>query len=84
MPQATLTFDLTDSDDVLSHLRAIKSLDLALAIWDIVHNTKKSLEWSLESKEDISRYDVVDLVYEKIYAILEEHDVVIDKLIVWK
>jgi hypothetical protein len=82
MPQATLTFDLTDSDDALSHLRAIKSLDLALAIWDIVHNTKKSLEWSLESKEEISRYDVVDLVYDKIYAILEEHDIVIDKLIV--
>lgn len=82
MPQATLTFDLTDSDDALSHLRAIKSLDLALAIWDIVHNTKKSLEWSLESREDISRYDVVDLVYDKIYAILEEHDIVIDKLII--
>lgn len=82
MPQATLTFDLTDSDDALSHLRAVKSLDLALAIWDIVHNTKKSLEWSLESKEDISRYDVVDLVYDKIYAILEEHDIVIDKLII--
>jgi hypothetical protein len=82
MPQATLTFDLNDSDDALSHLRAVKSLDLALAIWDIVHNTKKSLEWSLESKEEISRYDVVDLVYDKIYAILEEHDVVIDKLIV--
>lgn len=82
MPQATLTFDLTDSDDVMAHTRAVKSLDLALAIWDIVHNTKKSLEWSLESKEDISRYDVVDLVYEKIYAILEEHDIVIDKLII--
>ena len=82
MPQATLTFDLNDSDDAMAHLRAVKSLDLALAIWDIVHNTKKSLEWSLESKEEISRYDVVDLVYEKIYAILEEHDVVIDKLIV--
>jgi hypothetical protein len=82
MPQATLTFDLNDSDDAMAHLRAVKSLDLALAIWDIVHNTKKSLEWSLESKEEISRYDVVDLVYEKIYAILEEHDIVIDKLIV--
>jgi hypothetical protein len=82
MPQATLTFDLNDSDDAMAHLRAVKSLDLALAIWDIVHNTKKSLEWSLESKEEISRYDVVDLVYDKIYAILEEHDVVIDKLIV--
>ena len=82
MPQATLIFDLNDSDDVMAHARAVKSLDLALAIWDIVHNTKKSLEWSLESQEDISRYDVVDLVYEKIYAILEEHDIVIDKLIV--
>lgn len=82
MPQATLTFDLNDSDDAMAHLRSVKSLDLALAIWDIVHNTKKSLEWSLESKEDISRYDVVDLVYEKIYAILEEHDIVIDKLII--
>ena len=82
MPQATLTFDLNDSDDAMAHLRAVKSLDLALAIWDIVHNTKKSLEWSLESKEEISRYDVVDLVYDKIYAILEEHDVVIDKYIV--
>jgi len=82
MPQATLTFDLNDSDDAMAHLRAVKSLDLALAIWDIVHNTKKSLEWSLESKEDISRYDVVDLVYDKIYAILEEHDIVIDKLII--
>jgi hypothetical protein len=82
MPQATLTFDLNDSDDSMAHLRAIKSLDFALAIWDIVHNTKKSLEWSLESKEEISRYDVVDLVYDKIYAILEEHDIVIDKYIV--
>ena len=82
MPQATLIFDLTDSDDALAHLRAVKSLDLALAIWDIVHNTKKSLEWSLESKEDISRYDVIDLVYEKIFAILQEHSIDIDELIV--
>jgi hypothetical protein len=82
MPQATLTFDLNDSDDAMAHLRAIKSLDLALAIWDIVHNTKKSLEWKIESDDTISPYDAIDLVYDKIYAILEEHDIVIDKYIV--
>ena len=82
MPQATLTFDLNDSDEAIAHLRAVKSLDLALAIWDIVHNTKKSLEWRVECDEKIRPCDAVDLVYDKIYAILEEHDIVIDKLIV--
>ena len=81
MPQATLTFNLDDADDIRAHLRAVKSLDLALAIWDIVHNTKKSLKWEAETK-DISKYDTIDLVYDRIYAILEEHDIVIDKLIV--
>ena len=41
MAKATLEFDLNEPDDVLAHLRAVKSLDLALALWDIVHNTKK-------------------------------------------
>ena len=65
MAKATLEFDLNEPDDVLAHLRAVKSLDLALALWDIVHNTKKGLEWSMEGKE-IDKYDALELVYEKI------------------
>jgi len=43
MPKAILKYDLSDPEDALGHFRAIKSLDMALAIWDIVHNTKKNL-----------------------------------------
>lgn len=82
MPQAILKFDLNDSDDAMAHLRAIKSLDLALAIWDIVYNTKRSLQWKVEADDKITSFDAIDLVYDKIYAILDEHNIVIDKLVI--
>ena len=80
MAKAKIEYDLSDADDRLSHLRAVKSLDLSLAIWDIVHNTKKRLEWSMEGKE-MDKYDALELVYEKIHEILEEHNIRIDELI---
>ena len=80
MAKATLEFDLNEPDDVLAHLRAVKSLDLALALWDIVHNTKKGLEWSMEGKE-IDKYDALELVYEKIHEILGDHNIITDDLI---
>lgn len=80
MAKAKIEYDLNDADDRLSHLRAVKSLDLSLAIWDIVHNTKKSLEWSMEGKE-MDKYDALELVYEKIHEILDEHNIRIDELI---
>ena len=80
MAEATLKFDLNDADDVMAHKRAVHSLDMALALWDIVHNTKKSLEWSLENK-DIDKYDTLELVFERIHEILEEHNINTDDLI---
>lgn len=80
MAKATLEYDLSDPDDVMEHKRAVKSLDMALALWDIVHNTKKGLEWSMEGKE-IDKYDALELVYEKIHEILDNHNIVTDELI---
>jgi hypothetical protein len=80
MARATIEFDLNEPDDVMAHLRAVKSLDMALALWDIVHNTKKGLEWSLEGKE-IDKYDTLELVFEKIHEILNEHNINTDELI---
>ena len=79
MAKATLEYDLNDIDDVYAHKRAIKSLDMALALWEITHNTKKGLEWSMEGKE-IDKYDALELVYEKIYEILDEHNIKLDDL----
>ncbi len=81
MAEAILKYDLNDSDDAMAHMRAVKSLDMALALWDITHNTKKGLEWSMEGKE-LDKYEVLDIVYEKIYEILEEHNIKMDDLII--
>jgi hypothetical protein len=80
MAKATLEFDLNDSDDMIAHLRAVKSLDMAMALWEIVHNTKKGLEWSMEDKE-IDKYDALELVYKKIHEILDDHNISTDELI---
>ena len=81
MAEAILKYDLNDSDDAMAHMRAVKSLDMALALWDITHNTKKGLEWSMEGKE-LDKYEVLDMVYEKIYEILEEHNIKMNDLII--
>jgi hypothetical protein len=80
MAKGILEYDLNEPDDMMAHKRAVKSLDLALALWDITHNTKKSIEWSLDGK-DIDKYEVLDLVYDRIYLILEEHNIKLDDLI---
>ncbi len=80
MAEGILKYDLNDSDDAMAHMRAVKSLDMALALWDITHNTKKSIEWSLEGKE-LDKYEVLDLVFDRIHLILEEHNIKLDDLI---
>ena len=74
MAKAIIEYDLKDIDDVYAHKRAIKSLDMALALWTITHNTKKGLEWSMEGKE-MDKYDALEMVYEKINEILLEHNI---------
>jgi hypothetical protein len=80
MAKGILEFDLNEPDDIMAHKRATKSLDMALALWDITHNTKKSIEWSLEGKE-LDKYEVLDLVYDRLYSILDEHNIKLDDLI---
>jgi len=80
MAEAKLTFDLNDPDDRKSHFRAIKSLDMASALWDLTHNTKKGLEWSIEAKE-LDKYEVLEMVFDKIYEILNDHNINTDELL---
>jgi hypothetical protein len=81
MPKATLKYDLSDPDDFIAHLRAIKSLDMALAIWNIVHNTKKNLHRTI-GETDLSPDDVIDEVYKKIYEILDDHNIDSEELVI--
>jgi len=78
--KAILEYNLNERDDIKAHLRAVKSLDMAVALWEIMHNTKKGLEWTLEGKE-LDKYDTLELVFDKIHEIFREHNIVLDELI---
>lgn len=86
MAKAILEFDLTDSDDRLEHLRAIKSTDMALMIWQLVYNTKKEILRELEAEEITDKadhdYNLLDRVFEKIYGLMDEYGIKIEDLIV--
>jgi len=74
--KATLEFDLDEYDDILAHLRCIKSLDMSLALDSI---------WSHigELWRDTKEGELVDIdnLKEHIQEILEMYDVYPDKLI---
>jgi hypothetical protein len=80
MAKAILEFNLNDQDDVMHYKRTVKSTDMAMALWEITHNTKKGLEWSLEGKE-LDKYDTLELVFDKIYEILNDNNINVDELI---
>jgi hypothetical protein len=80
--KATLKFNLENPEDIANHLRAIKSLDLAIAIYDILQLRKK-LERRFENIDNTNN-DVFDGIQEysaEIAKILEEHNIDIDELL---
>jgi hypothetical protein len=78
--KAQINFDLENLDDEIELKRFLKATDMALVLWELMHNSKKSLEWKMES-DTISRYYALDMVFERITELLEEHDINVDKLI---
>ena len=82
MAKATLEYNLDDVDDEMAHLRAIKSLDMALVLWELAYNTKKSIHNQIEFQEIKDPYEAVDKVFEKLYEEMNERGINLDQLIV--
>jgi hypothetical protein len=86
MSKATLEFDLTDFDDRMEFERVNKATDMALVIWEILHNTRKGIEWDLEMDlekgKTLTVFDGVDAVFNKLIEKLDEKGIIIDNLIV--
>jgi hypothetical protein len=80
MPKGILEFDLNDSEDRRDFDRVNKSLDMALALWEILHNTKKKMQWDVEQR-NISSDEALDLVWDKLWEIVNERNINIDELI---
>lgn len=78
--KAILEFDLSDSNDAAAHFRCIKAINLYIALWEIA-KAKKGLEWTLDSKdESFNKYEVLELVYDKIGEILEDNNINFNEL----
>jgi hypothetical protein len=80
--KAILEFNLDEPDDRISHNQCVKANDMAGVLWELVYNTKKKLEWELDANDKLDRYEGLEMVYKRIYELLEEHDVNIDSLYV--
>ena len=82
MAKAILEYDLNDPDDAMAHMRAVKSLDMALVLWEMAYNTKKSLYNQIEFQEIKDPYEVVDMLMKKLYEELNDRGLNMDQLIV--
>ena len=82
MATATLTYNLDDADDAMAHLRAVKSLDMALVLWEMAYNTKKGLCYQIEFQEIKDPYDVVDKFMEKLHEEMNDRGINLDDLVV--
>lgn len=82
MAKGILKFDLNDFDDRMAHLRAVKSLDLSMAIWDILQ-LRKTMERRFENTENTNNdvFDGIDAMGDGILEILDDHGIKIDDLV---
>jgi hypothetical protein len=81
--KATLSYNLNDPDDRMAHLRAVKSMDMASALFDITRNLRKKIQNRYEDIDNTHNdvFDGIDAVFDEIYDILEDNNIDIDELI---
>lgn len=82
--KAKLEFDLNDLDDRIAHNRCVKATDMALALWQIRFNLRKKCENGVEFdlKEGATPYDGMELVLKELDEIFQEHNLIMDDLII--
>ena len=80
MGKATLEFDLNDHDDKMAHLRAVKSTDLALSLWDMDGYLRGKTKHAPDSMSS-EVYDTLQDVRDKLYEIMNKHSIDLDELI---
>jgi hypothetical protein len=72
--KAILKFDLNEQDDILSHKRCVKSLDMAIALWEVDQYLRSESKY----KDNKIAYEI----REKLYEIMSDHGLSFNDLIV--
>ena len=82
MAKAILKYDISDPDENQDFKRAVKSFDMAMALWDIVQLRKK-MENRFEVQDNTNNdvFDGIDAMAEGIGDILNQHGIIVDELL---
>ena len=82
MAKAILKYDISDPDENMDFKRAVKSFDMAMALWDIVQLRNK-IENRFEAQDNNNNdvFDGIDAMAEGIGDILDRYHIVVDELL---
>ena len=82
MAKAILKYDISDPDENQDFKRAVKSFNMAMALWDIIQLRKK-MENRFEAQDNTNNevFDGIDAMAEGIGDILDKHSIDIDELL---
>jgi len=78
--KAILEFDLNETNDISAHKRAVKALDMAIALWDIEQYLRSQTKYAPDSMPQ-EAYDALEKAREKFYEILNDHNIGIDEIL---
>jgi hypothetical protein len=71
-------FHIDNEDDLIRYRRCVEVDELCSALHEFAYNSKKGM--LVEAGMCADAYDAVDMVYERFWDILNQHNVNIDKL----
>lgn len=78
--KAILEFNLDEQDDRAAHLRAVKALDMAIALWDMEEYLRRQTKYASDLMP-IEVYKNLEEVRDKFSEIMSERSLDIDELL---
>ena len=80
--EAILKFNLDNADDKMEHMRCVKATDMAIVLFEITHNLKRTLESRFESQpQPRDEFDGIEETFSEIYKLMDEHGINLDEII---
>ena len=77
--KATLEFDLDEGQDKTAHLRCVKAVNMAVALWDMDQYLRNQLKYNDKITGEV--YDALDKAREQLRGFMNDHNVNLDELL---
>lgn len=79
--KAILEFNMDEKEDLMAHMRAVKSLDMACVLFEIRSNLRRRLEDYIENSKPQNNHMLLEQLFEEIDDEFDEHNINLDELI---